>query len=91
MMKGKTVQYVSTTKFIGVIIDNKLKWNDHIIYIKNEISKSIGIISKMRQYFDRTTLKKLYNTFVFPYLIYCCEIWGNTACSYLDPLIKLQK
>ena len=33
-MQGKTVQYVSTTKFLGVIIDNKLKWNDHIIYIK---------------------------------------------------------
>ena len=57
MMQGKTVHYVSTTKFLGVIIDNKLKWNDHIIYIKNVISKSIGIICKMRQYLDRTTLK----------------------------------
>ena len=56
-MQGKTVQYVSTTTFLGVIIDNKLKWNDHIIYIKNIISKSIGIICKMRQYLDRT-----YNT-----------------------------
>ena len=45
----------------------------------------------MRQYLDRTTFKKLYYTLVFPYLIYCCEIWGNTACSYLHPLIKLKK
>ena len=44
-MQGKTVQYVSTTKFLGVLIDNKIKWNDHIIYIKNEISKSIGVVS----------------------------------------------
>ena len=36
MMQGKTVQYVSTTKFLGVI-GNKLKWNDLIIYIKNKI------------------------------------------------------
>ena len=33
----------------------------------------------MRQYLDSTTLKKIMLTFVFPYLIYCCEIWGNTA------------
>ena len=45
----------------------------------------------MRQYLDCTILKNLYYTFVFPYLIYCCEIWGNTVCSYLDHLIKLQK
>ena len=45
----------------------------------------------MRQYLDCTTQKNLYYTFVFPYLIYCCGISGNTACSYLDPLIKLQK
>ena len=28
---------------------------------------------------------------VYPYLIYCIEIWGNTHDSYLSPLIKLQK
>ena len=71
---AKKVQYVTTTTFLGVIVDNKLKWNDHTIYIKNKILKSIGIICKMRQYLDRTTLKILYYTFFFSYLIYCCEI-----------------
>ena len=32
----------------------------------------------------------LYHAFIFPYLIYCVEIWGNAANIYLDPLIKLQ-
>ena len=54
------------------------------------MSKLIDIIFEMRQYFDRTTLKNLYYTFFFPYLTYCCEIWGNTAWSYLDPMINLQ-
>ena len=90
LMPGKTLQYVPTTTFLGVISDNKLKWNDHIIYINNEISTLIGITCKMRQYLDCTTLKNLYCTFAFPYIIYCCEIWGDTECSYPDPLIKLQ-
>ena len=30
MLQGKTVQYVSTTKFLRFTIDNKLKWNDHL-------------------------------------------------------------
>ena len=33
----------------------------------------------------------MYHTCIFPYLIYCVEIWGNAADIYLLPLIKLQK
>ena len=29
--------------------------------------------------------------FVYPYLIYGVEIWGNACNAYIDPLIKLQK
>ena len=29
---------VSKTKFFGVIIDNKIKWNEHITYIGHKIS-----------------------------------------------------
>ena len=33
----------------------------------------------------------MYHSFVFPYLIYCVEIWGNASAIHLDPLIKIQK
>ena len=32
----------------------------------------------------------LYYSFIFPYLIYCNEIWGNACQTHLDPLIKLE-
>ena len=41
------IDCINNTKFLGVIIDNKLKWLDHITFIKNKISKSIGIINKI--------------------------------------------
>ena len=47
-----------TTKFLGVIIDYKFKWNDHITYVKNKISKSIGILYKIRRFLDMNTLYK---------------------------------
>ena len=37
---------ITNTKHLGVIIDAQLNWSDHITVIK--ISKSIGIISKIR-------------------------------------------
>ena len=81
----------NNTKFLGIIIDNNLKWNDHISYITNKISKSIGIFYKARKFLNKKTLRNMYFTFIYPYLIYCVEIWGNACNTYLDPLIKLQK
>ena len=90
-IRNQNITSVNNTQFFGVIIDNKLKWLDHITFIKNKISKSIGIINKIRKFFNKKTLRNLYYTFVDPYHIYCIEIWGNTHDSYLSPLIKLQK
>ena len=91
IMQNTSIQCVKSTKFLGVIIDNKLRWNDHITYVKNKISKSLGILYKIRRYLDNTTLTNMYYSFVFPYLIYCVEIWGSSHKSYLDPLVKIQK
>ena len=52
-INGKNVAYTKNTKFLGVIIDNKLTWSDHIIYIKNKISKSIGITHKTRNFLTK--------------------------------------
>ena len=34
------------TKFLGVIIDNKLTWKEHVNYISGKIARGIGIITK---------------------------------------------
>ena len=37
---------------------------------------------------------KLCNTcicFIYLYLTYCVEIWGNACNIHLDPIVKLQK
>ena len=72
ILNGNVVKRVTSvsTKFLGIIVDDQLKWKQHIDYIKNKISKSIGIIYKARNYVNRHTLRNLYYTFVYPYLIY---------------------
>ena len=85
------ISLTRSIQFLGIIIDDKLKWTEHIAYVKNKISKSSGILSKARNYIDKKTLKQLYYSFVYPYLIYGIEIWGNASNIHLDPIIKLQK
>ena len=46
---------------------------------------------KCRNYFDKGTMRNLYFSFIYPYLTYCVEIWGNACNIHLDPIVKLQK
>ena len=71
---NNVIDEVKSTKFLGIIIDDKLMWTELIQYIKNKISKSIGNLIKIRPYLDKVTLRNLYFTFVYPYLIYCVEV-----------------
>ena len=62
----------------------------YIPYVKSKLSKTIGLFYKMHQYLERKALVSLYYRLVFPYLIYCNEIWGNASSVHLDPIIKIQ-
>ena len=70
----ETIARVNSTPFLGVIIDDKLKWTVHIQYIRNKLSKLIIIMYKCRNYFDKETMRNLYFSFIYPYLTDCVEI-----------------
>ena len=42
---GIKLNPVTKTKFLGLIINSTLTWNDHIVMIKSKISKNIGMSS----------------------------------------------
>ena len=79
-------------KYLGVIIDHKLKWCEHISYVKNKVSKGLGIIFKARTDLDQHFLRTLCNSFVYPYLIYCIEIWGHSmSISFTTAIFSTEK
>lgn len=82
---------VCKSTFLGVVIDSKLTFNEHIKRISGKISKGIGILKKVRYKLQTKTLITLYYAFIYPYLMYCNTVWGNTAKVYTNQLIVLQK
>ena len=78
-------------KYIGVIIDDTSSWVHHITYIKNKISKGIDIMCKASKYLQRNSLLTLYYSYIYPYMIYCIEAWGNASNCHLGQLYTIQK
>ena len=90
-MNDTIINSTSHLKYIGVIIDSKLNWIPHITYVKNKIYRGIGIMFKARDNLNKNCLSNLYHTYIFPYLIYCIEVWGNAAHCHLLLLFITQK
>ena len=85
------ISETNQTKFLGVIIDNKLSWKQHISHICGKVSKGIGIIIKTCKHLSKEALKSMYYSFIYPYLTYCNHIWGSASISILNRLFILQK
>ena len=83
------IKEVQSIKYLGVILDNKLSWIQHISYVKSKISKGIGIMYKARNYVNKNALLGLYHSYIYPYLIYCIESWGTASNCHIDPLYIL--
>ena len=90
-IEGNQLTCVNKSKFLGVVIDNKLSWKDHVSHVKNKVSKGIGIIAKAKPLLCKKSLLSLYYSFVYPHLSYCNHIWGKATSNCLNELIVKQK
>ena len=91
IINNTVIEEKQSTTFLGVIIDSGLTWSEHVSYVMNKVSKGIGIINKAKHCLNKQSLVSLYNSFIYPYLIYCIEIWGSTNNYIINPLYILQK
>lgn len=73
---------------MGVIIDDKLTWTEHIKCLVNKISSLIGILYRQNHLFPIQCRRNIYFALVYSNLIYCIEIYANVPKASLDPLIK---
>ena len=75
-------------KYLGVLIDSNLIWKYHISHVASKISKSVGIIYKLRHFVPFSTLLNIYNSLISPYLTYGLVAWGQAAKSHIEKLLQ---
>ena len=68
---GETpIKQVSETKFLGIIIDDKLSWNPQIQYLRRKLSSSISILNRIKDSIPILLHKHLYHTLFESHLCY---------------------
>ena len=79
------------TKYLGIIIDEKLNFKSHIAYCLKKLNKCLWAICKLRKYTSQHTLRMIYYSIAYPFLQYCVSTWGSAAGTNLEPLFRKQK
>lgn len=80
-LNNKILEQVPTIKYLGIIIDNKLKFKEHITYVAERCTKCIHNLSrsaKLTWGLKHEALKTIYKGAILPLLLYGALVWIDT-------------
>ena len=70
------IQKMKSEKDLGVIIDDKLKFREHITQKVNVANRNLGIMFRPFTYMDKEIILNLYKTMVRPHIEYATQVWS---------------
>lgn len=88
---SNTISKVNDIKYLGIKIDQFLKWDAHVEMITNKLRKLIYKFYQLRQILNPPEIKLVYQSLVESILNYGIPIWGNAYETTLLPLQIVQK
>ena len=81
---------MNKTKSLDLIIDDNLKWDDHIQYICSKVRRNIGLIEHIKHCIPKRSSILLYKSLVEPYFRYGNTVRGLCNSILIDKLQTLQ-
>ena len=87
--KNEKIAKTCTTKFLGLIIENRLSWKTHIDNIVTKLSSDTFAIRTVKPYLSLDSLKIIYYSYFRSIMTYGIIFWGNSY--YSTTIFRLQK
>ena len=81
----------TVVEFLGVHIDYKLHWHEHILHMKEKLNSSIYALRKVKHILNTKHLLVLYYSLVCPYMDFGITLWGSSHISYVNKIFIMQK
>lgn len=92
ILDGILLESVSFIKDLGIFVDKKLSFNQHIGSIIARANKLLGFLSRTTKMFNNIrSLIILYLSIVRPIIEYCCVIWAPSYVTHIRRLEKIQR
>ncbi|GBM82343.1 Putative protein in type-1 retrotransposable element R1DM [Araneus ventricosus] len=80
-IQGRTIRTVDSLKYLGIVIDNLLNWNSHIIYLQKKVYnliRNFNSVSGPNWGTGVPLLKHWYSSVIQPSLLFGAAVWGGS-------------
>ena len=84
---GLNIEFVTKFNFLGLIVNENLKWNCHVEAISKKISRAIGVMARLKNFIPKSAMLHIYNALILSHLSYGLIVWNHES----EILIGLQK
>ena len=89
-LSGKRLYPAEGVKYLGVKINTKLSWQNHVHDLSVKLNRANSLLFKMRKYVSCKILRSIYFTIFDSYLSQCCLVWDQNR-STIQRVVILQK
>ena len=90
-VNGTYIKRVSQFKYLGVVFDERLSWNDHVKFILAKAGKRVGVLGRIRYCITWHSAKIIYTSMIRPIVEYCDTVWGCCGQVNKNALESLQR
>ena len=89
-LNGKRLYTTNSVKYLGIKIDRNLNWHEQINNAAVKLNRANAMLSKVRHFVHKKTLKSIYHAIFESHLFYSCLVWAQNINS-IKRLYILQK
>ena len=88
---NEKIESLSAVKLLGIEIDDKLNFNNHINTICRSAANQLNALIRLRRFLGIAERKALIQSFVLSYFNYCPLLWMLPSVKSLNKIENLQQ
>ena len=77
LLENEPLERVVDTKYLGIYLDENLKYHKQVNVIGNKLSRLSGISYRLKEHLNLSAAKNFYYSCVYSAVTYCICIWGG--------------
>jgi hypothetical protein len=90
IIDGEQIARVTTMKYLGIEMDKKLDYKQHVDTTIKKMAKKVGFLGRIQQKLTKTANITIYYSISSPHLYYCSSILFLTNKEYLNRMQIIQ-
>ena len=85
-----TLELVTSMKYLGVVIDNKLKWSQHLHNLNKKVQANNARLRKITNLLPLKSRLDIYNSTSLPIIDYASTVWGHFSKNINHSIRRLE-